>query len=764
MDSKTIVYSIHHHDGGHLIMKWFKNLKIGTKILAGFLIIAAIAGFNGIFGILLLKDMDQNTNAMFKNYGSSQGYLGHIDGGFGDENTAIAQLQLAKGADSVQTAIGTFKESDTEISTNMGLLVDTSTTPDKKALADDLQNKLNAFFVLRDQAVALAAAGNADGLSELMSQDSSTKIIEDVNNAIDAAVQQDEDAAAKMSAQQTNNLNITIIELLCAVSVAVVIAIVLGIMISRGISKPVAKLANAADKLAAGDTDIELVINSKDEIGRLAKSFGGVLLAIRKLIGDTNMLADAAAQGELSIRADVEQHLGDFKKVVAGFNTTLDTIIEPLNAVREDMKSLAKGERREVLDAELYNGDFKDFVNDMTTMRLTFRALVAESLDLASSALKGDLKKRADADKLQGLFRKILEGFNETLDAVINPVNEAAQVLGEVAKGNLSVRVEGDYSGDHALIKDALNETIDSMRGYIQEISKVLSTMANGNLDVEITSDFKGDFVELKSSINHIIDSLNAVLTEIRLTADQVSAGSDQVSAGNQAVSQGATEQASSIEELTVTIGNISAQTSLNVDTAKESKASAARSKQTAGEADMQMKDMLKSMEEINESSESISKIIKVIDDIAFQTNILALNAAVEAARAGTHGKGFAVVAEEVRNLAGRSANAAKETAELIEGSVKKVGEGAQLADRTAAALKLIVKGAQEAEILEEKILLASEEQAAGIRQVSQGIGQMSQVVQTNSASAQEGAAASQELSGQAELLKEKIEMFTLRK
>jgi X-X-X-Leu-X-X-Gly heptad repeat protein len=312
-------------------------------------------------------------------------------------------------------------------------------------------------------------------------------------------------------------------------------------------------------------------------------------------------------------------------------------------------------------------------------------------------------------------------------------------------------------------IGEKLYISVDSIKGYIAEVSNVLTQVSAGDLTLSISSEYKGDFVELKSSINKIVKSFNGILSEMNVSADQVASGTKQVSDGSQEISQGATEQASSIEELTASVTQIAEQTRQNAANANKANELANEAKNGAVHGDEQMKGMQKAMTEINESSANISKIIKVIDDIAFQTNILALNAAVEAARAGVHGKGFAVVAEEVRNLAARSANAAKETTALIEGSIKKAEAGTKIADDTAAALEEIVKSVEKAVQLVGEIAVASNEQATGIAQVNKGIEQMSQVVQTNSATSEEAAAAAEELSSQAELLKAMVGKFQLK-
>jgi methyl-accepting chemotaxis protein len=309
-----------------------------------------------------------------------------------------------------------------------------------------------------------------------------------------------------------------------------------------------------------------------------------------------------------------------------------------------------------------------------------------------------------------------------------------------------------------------MNFTISTIFGYISEISKVLTEMSEGNLVVGITGEYLGDFVEIKNSLNMIIKSFNEVLGDLNSAAEQVAAGSKQVSGSSQALSQGSTEQASSIEELTASMTQIAVQTKNNAVNANQANELAIAAKTNAAQGNEQMKEMLKAMTEINDSSSNISKIIKVIDEIAFQTNILALNAAVEAARAGQHGKGFAVVAEEVRNLAARSASAAKETTALIEGSIRKVEYGTKIANETAGALNHIVEGVTKAADLVGNIAVASNEQATGIAQANQGISQVSMVTQTNSATAEEGAAASEELSSQAELLKNMVTKFKLKR
>ena len=312
--------------------------------------------------------------------------------------------------------------------------------------------------------------------------------------------------------------------------------------------------------------------------------------------------------------------------------------------------------------------------------------------------------------------------------------------------------------------RDEIGQTIASSASFIEHvniISNELKTISNGDLSSDIELLSENDTMGI--SLKNMVENLNEMFGEIQSSTNQVSTGAKQVADGAQTLAQGSTEQAASIQELSSSVSEISESTKTNAHTADKAAKLSNDIKHNAEKGSRQMDEMITAVKDINDASQSISKIIKTIDDIAFQTNILALNAAVEAARAGQHGKGFAVVAEEVRNLASKSAEAAKDTGDMIQNSMEKAELGSRMAGETAASLKDIVNGINESGQLIGEIAKASEEQSSGISQINVGVDQVAQVVQQNSATAEESAAASEEMSSQSETLQQLIGQFKLK-
>ena len=330
--------------------------------------------------------------------------------------------------------------------------------------------------------------------------------------------------------------------------------------------------------------------------------------------------------------------------------------------------------------------------------------------------------------------------------------------------GDISLTLEETQELKSFYESGEIGQTIKDCGSFIEHVEKVatdLDLIANGDLTVKIEPLSADD--TMANSLNKMISNLNTMFNDINSSTIQVDSGARQISDGAQLLSQASTEQAASVEQLSSSITEIAEQTKQNADMAEKAASLSHSIKNNADKGRRQMDEMIDAVNEINAASQSINKVIKVIDDIAFQTNILALNAAVEAARAGQHGKGFAVVAEEVRNLASKSAEAAKETGIMIQNSMEKAELGSKIANETAAGFNEISEGISESKQLIDQIAQSSKEQAMGISQVNIGIEQVAQVVQQNSATAEQSAASSEEMSGQSALLQELIGQFKLK-
>lgn len=555
-------------------------------------------------------------------------------------------------------------------------------------------------------------------------------------------------------------------------------------------------------KISNGDTtDAE----KYKKIGKLSEddTLVPALIIANESIGNFVEEVKAISEGK---KPETDNAEGSYKEIVNNISSSIEAIDEPINEITYVLSHMAvndltvgfssefDGKFKQVADlikevenrmllaekisVDISNGDISklDEVksigklsdNDKTipaavNLMENINSLIKASSEMSEAAENGDLLYRIEGSNVNGEFTNIVNGFNKAFDMMSSPLIEMAASLENLASGNAHSMVTGNYKGVFETLVNDVNKINKHTLAIIKEITTTLNEIANGNLNVKKSEKLEGDWNVIPEALNNIIDSLNTLVGNIYNAVDEVAAGSQQVSTGSQELSQGATIQASSIEELTASIAEIASQTKFNAQNAGKASTLAKSMRNGALNGNSEMKEMLTSMEEINDSSRNISKIIKVIDDIAFQTNILALNAAVEAARAGEHGKGFAVVAEEVRNLAARSAKAANETTTLIEGSMKRVEKGSHIAADTAKTLGGIVESVDKVADLIENIAASSNEQATGITQVNQGLEQVSKVVQTNSATAEQSAAASEELSGQANILKGNVKKFSLR-
>ncbi len=480
--------------------------------------------------------------------------------------------------------------------------------------------------------------------------------------------------------------------------------------------------------------------------------------------------------------AEAEEYLADIQEEIALLNENATWLAENLEGNREQLLTFGdEAERALAVKNQVLEMAAVDVAKAQEMLLNEYQPLVEEAvktLEQISNAAEADAENDyQNTVKLQSsliVLQLSMAGvaFLCTIllciyltNSITKPAKELEVAAKKIVQGDFNIAVTYESRDElGSLAKTFKNMTV-MLDGVISDASRLLKEMADGNFNVHTQKEeyYLGNFRGLLMSIRKLNLDLSTTLSQINHSADMVASGSGQVSNGAQALAQGATQQAASVQELAATITNISHQVKNTADNALEARDQSNTAGGKVEECNGQMQDMMTAMEEITRTSNEIGKIIKTIEDIAFQTNILALNAAVEASRAGVAGKGFAVVADEVRSLAGKSSEASKNTAELIESSIKAVARGTQIADSTAQSLLQVVDQVRTVSAKVDMIADAAEEQSSAIEQVTLGVDQISSVVQTNSATSEQSAAASQELSDQAEKLKGLVAKFILR-
>ncbi|HSM93938.1 MAG TPA: methyl-accepting chemotaxis protein [Anaeromyxobacteraceae bacterium] len=568
---------------------------------------------------------------------------------------------------------------------------------------------------------------------------------------------------------------------------------------------PLRLLARNFERIAGGDLPPRITDEYSGEFGTIRESVNRCIDAVNALVADARRLAEAGAEGQLSVRADASRHKGDFRKVVEGMNGTLDSVTGPLAVSAAALSEIAAGRVPQPI-AGAFKGQFQALRDDVNRCIASVNALVADVALLARGGAEGRLSVRADAARHHGDFRKIVEGINRTLDSVVGPIDVAAKAVAEIAKGNLQGEVTADFPGDFRGLKESVNEsiravnqlvadvdalaktavegrlqvradagrhqgdfrrivegvnrTLDAISAPIDEATRILEQLSRRDLRARMRGDYRGDHVRLKAALNATAEALHDALFQVAEAVQQVSSAASQIASSSQAVASGASEQAAALQDTVSALDGVSAMTRQSADNAQQADLLVKSTHEAAATGVMAVEAMQGSMSAIKRSAEGTSQIIKDINEIAFQTNLLALNAAVEAARAGEAGRGFAVVAEEVRSLALRSKDAAQKTEALIHDSLRQAAQGQETSHEVTSKLTEIVESVEKVTAIVGEIAAAAREQSRSIESVNVAVAGMDKVTQQNAASAEEASSAASELNGQAEELASMVGEF----
>jgi methyl-accepting chemotaxis protein len=570
--------------------------------------------------------------------------------------------------------------------------------------------------------------------------------------------------------------------------------------------RPLNVAAMYVDDISKGNIPPKLNDSYNGDFNTIKNNLNTCIDAINALVADANMLSQAALEGNLSVRVDASKHRGDFRKIIADVNDTLNTVIGPLNTAAEYMDGIARGELLPKITTNC-KGDFNKLKKSINTTIGILDGLIVSLQMMSEEHEKGNIDWMLDVDSFRGAYKTVVIGINTMVNdhVVVNKkamacvkafgegdfdaslekfpgqkgfINETIEqvrrnlkaltadtdlLVQAAVEGDLDVRADAArHRGDYRRIVQGINDALDAIIDPINEVVRVLGALAKSDLTQKITEDYQGTFAKLCDDVNVSVDNLGRTLATIMNTTDSVNTAAKEISAGNADLSHRTEQQAASLEETASSMEELASTVKQNADNAKQANQMAMTASDVAVKGGEVVQQVVNTMSAINESARKIVDIISVIDGIALQTNILALNAAVEAARAGEQGRGFAVVASEVRNLAQRSAAAAKEIKGLISDSVEKVEDGSKLVSEAGRTMDEIVVSVKRVTDIMSEITAASVEQSAGIDQVNQAITQMDEVTQQNAALVEEAAAAAESLEEQAATLDETVAQFRI--
>lgn len=678
----------------------FKNMKLGIKVLTGFVVLTVIAGAIGIIGTINIRKIEQADTMLYEEMTVPIGEMGVIGMSFHRIRVNLRDALAVNNAAESEKFILRANDLLKVIHKNAESYEKTLFSAEGKKTFGELKTALESYEKDQVRIASLIKNNQKAEATTLLYGEAGTSA-RMVIELIDTNYNSKLSFAKESSDNNTALANAAVALMYTLITIAVIFSIILTWFIMKNIS--------------------------------------GIINGLLKVVAS---LTQATLDGKLDTRADVETINFEFRGIGEGLNNIVDAFVGPINVTAEYVDRISKGDiPQKITDA--YNGDFNEIKNNLNQAIDAVTELVKDANMLSKAAVEGKLDTRADSTKHQGDFAAIVKGVNDTLDAVIGPLNVAAEYVDRISKGDIPSKISDEYKGDFNEIKNNLNMLIDSM----DAITSAAEEIATGNLMITIEERSAQD--KLMQALKKMVTDLTTIAVDVQSAANQVATGSGEMSSSAEEMAQSANEQSASVEEVSSSMEEMNSSVVQNADNAKQTAAISIKASKDAQEGGVAVAETVKAMK-------SIAEKIAVIEDIAAQTNMLALNAAIEAARAGDHGKGFAVVAGEVRNLAERSGNAAKEINNLSIQSV-------EVAERAGRLIEEIVPQIQKTAELVQEINASSAEQANGIAQVTQAVEQLDKGIQQSAAATEEMASTTEELLSQAEQLQQSASFFKVK-